>query len=63
MHKLPDSQFREVRKSAIACILATDMAKHGEILGKFRSHADNFNFEDAGQRQLVLNIQFSVTTN
>ncbi|KAJ3169768.1 High affinity cAMP-specific and IBMX-insensitive 3',5'-cyclic phosphodiesterase 9A [Irineochytrium annulatum] len=53
---LTDVQFREVRKNVITCILATDMAKHGEIIAKFKSHADNFNFDDPAQRQLLLQI-------
>jgi hypothetical protein len=50
---LTDAQYRDIRKNVINCILATDMAKHGEILAKFKGSADNFNFDDANQRQLV----------
>jgi high affinity cGMP-specific 3',5'-cyclic phosphodiesterase 9 len=60
MASLTDAQYKDVRKNAISCILATDMAKHGEILGKFKAHADNFNFEDPQQRNLVSWFQFEL---
>ncbi|KAJ3332078.1 High affinity cAMP-specific and IBMX-insensitive 3',5'-cyclic phosphodiesterase 9A [Blyttiomyces sp. JEL0837] len=53
---LSDSQYKDIRKNAINCILATDMAKHGEILAKFKGYTENFNFDDANQRQLLLQI-------
>ncbi|KAI9193593.1 uncharacterized protein BJ171DRAFT_525146 [Polychytrium aggregatum] len=53
---LSEGDYKEARKHIINCILATDMAKHGEILGKFKSVADSFNFDDQSQRQLLLQI-------
>ncbi|KAJ3387726.1 High affinity cAMP-specific and IBMX-insensitive 3',5'-cyclic phosphodiesterase 9A [Entophlyctis sp. JEL0112] len=53
---LTEAQYRDCRKQIINCILATDMAKHGEILAKFKSHATEFNFEDQAQRQLLLQM-------
>ncbi|KAJ3011661.1 UNVERIFIED_CONTAM: cGMP-specific 3',5'-cGMP phosphodiesterase 3 [Siphonaria sp. JEL0065] len=53
---LPEAQYRECRKQIINCILATDMAKHGEILAKFKGYSTDFNFEDQAQRQLLLQM-------
>ncbi|KAI8609548.1 hypothetical protein BC830DRAFT_1070171, partial [Chytriomyces sp. MP71] len=53
---LPEAQYRECRKQIINCILATDMAKHGEILAKFKGYSNNFNFDDPAQRQLLLQM-------
>ncbi|KAJ3117358.1 hypothetical protein HK100_000838 [Physocladia obscura] len=53
---LPEAQYRECRKQIINCILATDMAKHGEILAKFKGYSADFNFEDQTQRQLLLQM-------
>ncbi|KAI9348752.1 hypothetical protein DFJ73DRAFT_834801 [Zopfochytrium polystomum] len=53
LSNLTDSQFKELRKNVIGCILATDMGKHGEILAKFKSYTDNFSFDDANHRQLL----------
>uniref|UniRef100_A0AAY5F6L7 PDEase domain-containing protein n=1 Tax=Electrophorus electricus TaxID=8005 RepID=A0AAY5F6L7_ELEEL len=39
----PES-FKQIRQAIITLILATDMAKHGEILDSFRQTVDNFDF-------------------
>uniref|UniRef100_A0AAX7TW48 Phosphodiesterase n=1 Tax=Astatotilapia calliptera TaxID=8154 RepID=A0AAX7TW48_ASTCA len=36
--------FKQIRKAIIALILATDMARHGEILEAFKQKVDNFDF-------------------
>ncbi|KAJ3209320.1 High affinity cAMP-specific and IBMX-insensitive 3',5'-cyclic phosphodiesterase 9A [Entophlyctis luteolus] len=51
---LTESQYRDCRKQIINCILARDMAKHGEILVKFKSYSAEFNFEEQAQRQLMI---------
>ncbi|KAJ3117166.1 High affinity cAMP-specific and IBMX-insensitive 3',5'-cyclic phosphodiesterase 9A [Phlyctochytrium bullatum] len=53
---LSAQQYRDFRKSVINCILATDMAKHGEILSKFKTYVDCFDLNDASQRQLLLQL-------
>ncbi|KAJ3107976.1 High affinity cAMP-specific and IBMX-insensitive 3',5'-cyclic phosphodiesterase 9A [Phlyctochytrium planicorne] len=53
---LSSVQYKDLRKSVIGCILATDMAKHGEILAKFKGYAENFDFGDASQRQILLQL-------
>uniref|UniRef100_A0A672SVU5 High affinity cGMP-specific 3',5'-cyclic phosphodiesterase 9A n=1 Tax=Sinocyclocheilus grahami TaxID=75366 RepID=A0A672SVU5_SINGR len=39
----PDS-FKQIRQAIITLILATDMARHGEILDSFKQKVDNFDF-------------------
>ncbi|TRY92096.1 hypothetical protein DNTS_022018, partial [Danionella cerebrum] len=39
----PDS-FKQMRQAIITLILATDMARHGEILDSFKQKVDNFDF-------------------
>ncbi|KAI8843107.1 hypothetical protein BC829DRAFT_401070, partial [Chytridium lagenaria] len=56
LSNLSNVQFREARKTIISCILATDMAKHGEILSKFKGYSDSFDFNDPNQRQLLLQL-------
>ncbi|XP_042619253.1 high affinity cGMP-specific 3',5'-cyclic phosphodiesterase 9A-like isoform X2 [Cyprinus carpio] len=36
--------FKQIRQGTITLILATDMARHGEILDSFRQKVDNFDF-------------------
>uniref|UniRef100_A0A8C1E0Q7 Phosphodiesterase n=1 Tax=Cyprinus carpio carpio TaxID=630221 RepID=A0A8C1E0Q7_CYPCA len=38
--------FKQIRQGTITLILATDMARHGEILDSFRQKVDNFDFTD-----------------
>jgi high affinity cGMP-specific 3',5'-cyclic phosphodiesterase 9 len=54
--KLSEADYKEVRKLIILCILGTDMAKHGEILNKFKGYCDNFNFDDVNHRQTLLQM-------
>ncbi|KAJ1561177.1 High affinity cAMP-specific and IBMX-insensitive 3',5'-cyclic phosphodiesterase 9A, partial [Nowakowskiella sp. JEL0078] len=56
LKNLSETDFKEVRKNVINCILATDMAKHGEIISKFKSYSENFNYDDQAQRALLLQI-------
>lgn len=47
---------KEVRKIIIFCILATDMAKHGEIMNKAKDYAPIFKVEDLSHRQCVYQL-------
>ncbi|KAJ3074778.1 High affinity cAMP-specific and IBMX-insensitive 3',5'-cyclic phosphodiesterase 9A, partial [Rhizoclosmatium hyalinum] len=53
---VPDPVYRDARKNIIRCILATDMAKHGEIMAAFKKASENFNFDDAEHKSLLLQI-------
>ncbi|EGF76804.1 hypothetical protein BATDEDRAFT_36218 [Batrachochytrium dendrobatidis JAM81] len=50
------SDYKEARKIIIQCILATDMAKHGEILSKFKGYAENFSYDDGNHRQALFQM-------
>jgi len=53
---LPDAAYREFRKGVIKCILATDMAKHGELMASFKKAAYNFSFDDPEHKSLLLQM-------
>ncbi|XP_040005353.1 high affinity cGMP-specific 3',5'-cyclic phosphodiesterase 9A isoform X6 [Xiphias gladius] len=38
--------FKQIRQGTITLILATDMARHGEILDSFKHKVDNFDYTD-----------------
>jgi hypothetical protein len=46
-------QFREVREGVIRCILATDMARHNEILDQFKQITPVFDFANLTHANLV----------
>lgn len=49
--------FRIVREGIIRCILATDMARHNEILAQFREAAEEgFDFSNKSHVNLVSNL-------
>lgn len=51
--QVSEAIFKDARKGIIKCILATDMAKHGEILNQFKKIVDTFNYDDAEHKSLV----------
>ncbi|KAI9351798.1 high affinity cGMP-specific 3',5'-cyclic phosphodiesterase 9A [Zopfochytrium polystomum] len=56
LSSLPDATYREVRRSVIRCILATDMARHGEIMNAFKKASEAFSYDDAEHRLLLLQV-------
>uniref|UniRef100_A0A0B7BHV8 PDEase domain-containing protein n=2 Tax=Arion vulgaris TaxID=1028688 RepID=A0A0B7BHV8_9EUPU len=46
-------QFKRFRDGMIRCILATDMAKHNEILNSFKSVTPHFDFNDKEHKSVV----------
>ncbi|KAH6562683.1 hypothetical protein BASA50_003018 [Batrachochytrium salamandrivorans] len=53
---LSAADYKDIRKTIIMCILATDMAKHGEVLSKFKSYADNFSYDDVNHRHALFQM-------
>lgn len=53
---LTPTEYKEARKLIITCILATDMAKHGEIINKFKSYIDSFSYEDINHKTVLLQM-------
>lgn len=54
LSSLSVADFKEVRRLVITSILATDMGKHAELIGKAREINTKFSLEDANHRLLVL---------
>lgn len=44
---------REIREGIIRCILATDMARHNEILSQFQEISPNFDYSNQAHVNLV----------
>lgn len=49
-------QYVAFRDAVIQCILATDLAKHDDILGRFLKIVPNFNFADDSHTKLLMMI-------
>ncbi|KAI8913529.1 hypothetical protein EDD86DRAFT_223547 [Gorgonomyces haynaldii] len=49
-------QYRDIRKHIIACIMATDMARHGELVSKLKDVSESFNLTDANHRLLLFQL-------
>lgn len=58
---VPREQFRHIREGMIRCILATDMAKHNEILNTFKSLLPQFDFTDKEHRAVLMMILIKVS--
>jgi CheY-like chemotaxis protein len=58
LESLNDDQFKELRRSIISLVLATDMANHFEYISKFQHHLENQTFDrnKKEDRQLILNF-------
>lgn len=50
---LPADDYKKVREGMIRCILATDMARHNEILSDFREIIPDFSFENRAHVNVV----------
>lgn len=50
---LPAEDYKKVREGMIRCILATDMARHNEILSDFREIIPDFSFENRAHINVV----------
>lgn len=60
---LGSEDFKQVREGMIRCILATDMARHNEILTNFRDILPTFNYDDKAHVNLVSNKKSFDTKN
>ncbi|XP_067006021.1 high affinity cGMP-specific 3',5'-cyclic phosphodiesterase 9A [Anabrus simplex] len=57
---LPPETFRQIREGMIRCILATDMARHNEILGQFREVTPEFDFNNKAHINLLSMVLIKV---
>merc|ERR1712130_1073048 len=53
---LDKTQYTTVRKLMINCILATDLAKHMELLNKFQATAGSFQTDNADHHLLLMQL-------
>ncbi|KAJ3654757.1 hypothetical protein Zmor_013925 [Zophobas morio] len=53
--------FKQVREGIIRCILATDMARHNEILTNFREITPNFDYTDKAHVNLLCMVLIKVS--
>ncbi|KAJ8319894.1 hypothetical protein KUTeg_001481 [Tegillarca granosa] len=53
---LTKDDYKRLREGMIRCILATDMAKHNEILNSFKAVNQNFDSKNKEHKNLVSNI-------
>jgi hypothetical protein len=55
---LSQDQWREVRKMVVSCFLGTDMSRHFDVLIKLklRVEAEQFSFENAEDRAMLMNM-------
>ncbi|KAH9487657.1 High affinity cGMP-specific 3',5'-cyclic phosphodiesterase 9A [Bulinus truncatus] len=54
-------QFKRFRDGMIRCILATDMAKHNEILNSFKSIIPHFDFSDKEHKSVLMMVLMKVS--
>lgn len=47
------AEYKDVRKLAITCILATDMGRHAELMNRLREVVPQFSLDDPNHRLLV----------
>lgn len=50
---LTESEYTDVRKGIIRCILGTDMGQHGALMNKFKSMLDDFSFSNQEHVDMV----------
>ncbi|XP_026465168.1 LOW QUALITY PROTEIN: high affinity cGMP-specific 3',5'-cyclic phosphodiesterase 9A-like [Ctenocephalides felis] len=57
---LPSDTYRQVREGIIRCILATDMARHNEILAQFRDVTPCFDYDNKTHTNLLSMVMIKV---
>ncbi|XP_067116202.1 high affinity cGMP-specific 3',5'-cyclic phosphodiesterase 9A-like [Osmerus mordax] len=61
LKNLTNEQYRRIREGMIQCILATDMARHNEILNKFKSAVPVFDFTNKEHKDVLMKILIKVS--
>lgn len=54
------TRFREVREGIIRCILATDMARHNEIITQFKEISPTFDYTNKAHTNLLCMVLIKV---
>ncbi|XP_031414354.1 high affinity cGMP-specific 3',5'-cyclic phosphodiesterase 9A-like [Clupea harengus] len=58
---LTTEQYKRVREGMIKCILATDMARHNDILNQFKSVQSDFDFQNKEHKDVLMKILVKVS--
>ncbi|XP_054638827.1 high affinity cGMP-specific 3',5'-cyclic phosphodiesterase 9A-like [Dunckerocampus dactyliophorus] len=58
---LTSEQYKHIRAGMIKCILATDMARHNEILNKFKIIQPMFDFKNRDHKEVLMKIMVKVS--
>ncbi|XP_061635602.1 high affinity cGMP-specific 3',5'-cyclic phosphodiesterase 9A-like isoform X2 [Phyllopteryx taeniolatus] len=58
---LTTEQYKHMRAGIIKCILATDMARHNEILNKFKTIQPVFDFRNKDHKEVLMKIMLKVS--
>ncbi|XP_026157321.1 high affinity cGMP-specific 3',5'-cyclic phosphodiesterase 9A-like isoform X1 [Mastacembelus armatus] len=61
LKNLTSEQYKHIRGGMIKCILATDMARHNEILNKFKVLQPVFNFTNKDHKEVLMKIMVKVS--
>ncbi|XP_056443492.1 high affinity cGMP-specific 3',5'-cyclic phosphodiesterase 9A [Gadus chalcogrammus] len=61
LKSLTCNQYKHIRAGMIKCILATDMARHNEILNKFKVTLPVFDFRTEGHKEVLMKIMVKVS--
>ncbi|XP_028255561.1 high affinity cGMP-specific 3',5'-cyclic phosphodiesterase 9A-like isoform X2 [Parambassis ranga] len=61
LKNLTSEQYKHIRGGMIKCILATDMARHNEILSKFKVIQPVFNFTNRDHKEVLMKIMVKVS--
>ncbi|XP_049920874.1 high affinity cGMP-specific 3',5'-cyclic phosphodiesterase 9A-like isoform X2 [Epinephelus moara] len=61
LKNLTCEQYKHIRGGMIRCILATDMARHNEILNKFKSMQPVFDFTNKDHKEVLMKIMVKVS--
>ncbi|XP_029922199.1 high affinity cGMP-specific 3',5'-cyclic phosphodiesterase 9A-like [Myripristis murdjan] len=61
LKNLSSEQYKQVRGGMIKCILATDMARHNEILNKFKVTLPVFDFKNKEHKEVLMKIMVKVS--
>ncbi|KAM9334317.1 high affinity cGMP-specific 3',5'-cyclic phosphodiesterase 9A-like [Symphorus nematophorus] len=61
LKNLTCEQYKHIRGGMIKCILATDMARHNEILNKFKIMQPVFDFTNKDHKEVLMKIMVKVS--
>ncbi|XP_045906759.1 high affinity cGMP-specific 3',5'-cyclic phosphodiesterase 9A-like isoform X1 [Micropterus dolomieu] len=61
LKNLSCEQYKYIRRGMIKCILATDMARHNEILNKFKTMQPVFDFTNKDHKEVLMKIMVKVS--